>query len=85
MFAHHSRTAVRQMFALAIPLVVATWLVSVPTLTGAPRVFALLALLTAFGWVVRTTYRGALPASSPVRSLAVADRADSPTRQWRHR
>ncbi|HXW03839.1 MAG TPA: hypothetical protein VD833_01300 [Vicinamibacterales bacterium] len=85
MLAQHNWTAVLRMSALTIPIVVATWLLSVPTLIGASGFFASVALLVAFGWVVLTTCRNAQPASSLAQSLHDADHGSSPTHQRRTR
>jgi hypothetical protein len=71
------------MFVVVVPVAVATWLVSAPRI-GASSFLALLALVTAFGWVVHTTYRKAMPASSLAQSLHDADHDSSSTGQRRH-
>ncbi len=82
MFAHHNWTAVQRVFAFAVPVVAAIWLVSVPTLMGASSFLAALALFTALGWVAHTTYRNAMPASSLAQLLHDADDG-SPSRGQR--
>jgi hypothetical protein len=77
MSAFHHWTVVQRMFAFAIPIAIATWLISVPTLIGTSNFLVAIALFTAFGWVAFITYRNAMPASSLAQSLHDADRRGS--------
>ena len=76
MFARHQWTAVR-IFAFAVPLAVAAWLISVPALVGTWNFLAAVTLCTALGWVAFTTYRNAMPASSLAQSRYDADHGGS--------
>jgi hypothetical protein len=69
MSAPYHLTAVQRLFAFAVPVFIATWLVSVPTLMGRSNFLAAAALFTALGWVAVTTYKNAMPASSLAQSL----------------
>jgi hypothetical protein len=66
-------SAVQQLFAFAVPVFIATWLVSVPTLMGTSNFLAAVALFTALGWVAFTTYKNAMPAASLGQSLHDAE------------
>jgi hypothetical protein len=76
--AHFGSTVVRRKFALIIPVIVAAWLATTPTVTATSSLVAILALLTAFVWIVQTTYRNAQPAACPAQGPHRADRATSP-------
>ena len=78
MFVHHNWTAVQRVFAFAVPIGVAAWLVTVPAFIGASNFLASFALFTALTWVVYTTYRNAMPASSLAQALHDADHSGSP-------
>jgi hypothetical protein len=67
-------TAVQRLFAFAVPVYIAAWLVSVPTLMGTSNFLVAAALFTALGWVAFSTYNNALPASSLAQSLHDAER-----------
>jgi hypothetical protein len=84
MLVYH-RTTLLRMFALAIPIVVAAWLVTVPTVIVTSSFVACVVLLTAVGWVVQNTYVNAQPAASFAQAFHDADRATSPTRQGPNR
>lgn len=77
MFASSHWNTVQRMFALAVLVVIATWLISVPTLMGTSTFLAAVLLFTALGWVAHTTYRNAMPASSLAQSLHDADHGSS--------
>lgn len=68
MIVYRGWTAVQPMVALAFPIVVGAWLLTAPGVVAISSFFAAVVLLTAFAWVVRTTYRN----SQPVASLAQA-------------
>jgi uncharacterized membrane protein YoaK (UPF0700 family) len=78
-------TVVQRMSALIIPIMLATWLVTPPTVIATSSLFALLALTTAFVWIAQTTYKSAQPAASLAQALHDADRTSSPAHQWRNR
>ena len=73
MFAPYQWTAVQRLFAFAVPLSIAIWLASVPTLMGASNFLAAVALFTALGWVAFTTHKNAMPAASLAPSLHDAE------------
>lgn len=85
MLAYFGSTVVQRRFALIVPISLAAWLVTPPTVIMTSSLFALLALLTAFAWIVQTTYKNAQPASSLAQALHNADRTSSPTHQSRNR
>ena len=68
---------VERMFVLIIPLMLAASFVTPPTVIATSSLFALLALLTAFAWIVQTTYKHAQPAASLAQALHDADRTSS--------
>ena len=74
MSAPYQWTAAQRLSAFAVPLFIATWLVSVPTLIGTSNFLAAVALFTVLGWVTFTTYKkNAMPASSLVQSVHDAE------------
>lgn len=62
-------TAVQPMFALAVPIVAGVWLLTAPGVAAVSSFFAAVVLLTAFAWVVRTTYANSQAAGSLAPSL----------------
>lgn len=85
MFAYHRTTLVPRMFALAIPIVVAAWLVTVPAVMVTSSFVAAVVLLTAVGWVMQNTYINGRPTASLAQALHDADRSSAPTRHRRSR
>lgn len=81
MFAPHHWTAAQRLVAFAVPVAIAMWLISVPTLMGTSTFLAAVALFTALGWVAFTTCRSAMPATS----LAQSRHKDSSDGQRRRR
>jgi hypothetical protein len=79
--ASHHWTVVQRISVFAIPIAVAIWLMSVPTLIGTSNLLVVIALFSALGWVAFTTYRNAMPASSLAQSLHDADRHRSDDRR----
>jgi len=61
-------TFVQRVFALVIPTILASWLVTSPTVAGPASLFALLAVLMAFAWILQTIYKNARPAARPARA-----------------
>jgi hypothetical protein len=72
-------TATRQTLALTIPIVAVAWLVTVPGVLTMSSFLAIVALLTAFGWVARRTYLNGRPVASLAQSLHDAARVESLT------
>jgi hypothetical protein len=83
MSAPYEWTAVQRLFAFAVPVFIATWLVSVPSLMGTSNFLAAVALGTALGWLAFTTYENAMPASSLAQSLHDGDHGSFDGRQRR--
>jgi hypothetical protein len=73
MFVYH-RTHVPRMAAFTVPLVVAAWLVAVPSVVAASTFVACVVLITAVGWIVQKTHADAQPAASLAQSLHDSDR-----------
>jgi hypothetical protein len=82
MLAPQDWTAVQRVFAFAIPIAIASWMISVPAFMGTSSFLAAVVLFTALGWVAFTTYKNAMPAPSLAQSLHDADhgRPDSQRR-----
>ena len=68
---------VQRNVAFAIPLVAATWFVTVPGVLTTSSFIALLGVVTGFGWILRTTYVNARPASSLAQSLHDSEHTSS--------
>jgi hypothetical protein len=62
-----------RLFALAIPVVVAAWVVTPATVIATPSFLALGALLTALALIVTITYKNVQPAASLAQALHDAD------------
>lgn len=77
MYSYTGYSVIQRGFALAIPLFVAAWFVTVPAVMTTSSFLALVGILMAFGWVVRTTYLNAQPASSIAQSLDDAEHTSS--------
>jgi hypothetical protein len=78
-------TFVQGAFALAIPIVAAAWLVTVPTVVSASSFLAVLGIVTAFAWVAKRTYGNAQPPTSLAQQLHDVDHVSSASDQWRNR
>jgi hypothetical protein len=85
MCAHQNWTAVQRMCASAVPVAVATWLVSAPAVVEASSLLVVWALFTGFGWVVYTTHRNGLLASRSVPVAPGAAHASASTGRRRRR
>jgi hypothetical protein len=83
MSAPYQWTAVQRLVALAAPVFMTAWLISVPTVMGTSNLLAAVALFTALGWVAFTTYKNAMPASSLAQSLHDGDHGSFDGRQRR--
>jgi hypothetical protein len=70
-------TAMRRNLAIAIPVGTAAWLVTVPAVFTTSTFVALVGVVAAVGWVARTTYRNAQPASSFAQLMHDADATTS--------
>ena len=82
---YHRTMLVPGMFALAMPIVVAAWLVTVPTVIATSSFVACVLLLTAVGWVVQRTYVNVQPAATLAQSLHDSDQISSGAQQGRNR
>lgn len=84
MSVHHRTTVAHRLFALAIPIVIAAWVLTPATVIATSSFVAFAALLMASALIVATTYRNAQPAASLAQALHDADRAGSAATE-RHR
>ena len=80
MSSYTGATAIQRSFVLALPLLVATWFVTVPALLTTSSFLALGGILAGAGWVIRTTCLDAQPASSLAQSMHDAEHTTSPAR-----
>lgn len=73
MRAHKGSAAVQRTLAIGLALVALAWFIAVPTVVTTWNFFFFAGLLTALGWVVKTTYLNGQPASSLAQVLHDAD------------
>jgi hypothetical protein len=67
MRAHIGSVAMQQNLTFAVPLVATAWLVTVPAVLSPWNFLGFAGLLTALGWVARTTYQKAQPTARLAR------------------
>lgn len=79
MRAYPREAMAHRLFALAIPIFIAAWVVTPVTVIGTASFFVLATMIAALAWIVTTTYKAAQPAASPARVVHGADAAGSRT------
>jgi hypothetical protein len=78
---HPGSTALQRNLVVAVPLVVMAGFAAVPTVLSTWNFFMLAGLLTAFGWIARTTYLNGLPTGSVGQLLYDTERSASRSRK----
>jgi hypothetical protein len=70
---HTGSAATARTIALAVTVIAAAWLVTVPAVLTTSSFLAVAGLVTAFVWVAKITYANGQPAASLAQSLHDAD------------
>lgn len=70
-------TAFQRYLAVAVPLVVLAWFVTVPAVFTTSSFLAVAGLLAALGWIAMNTYLNGQPAASLAQVIHDADDAPS--------
>ena len=78
---HLGSTAFQRNLVVAVPLVVMAGFATVPTVLSTWNLFMLAGLLTAFGWIARTTYQNGSPTGSLGQLLYDTERSGSRRRK----